>query len=168
MPPTASRREHPPGGKRPWRGRGAGPRLRVAAAATPKTPGVRSGWPGTGAAGVVQCPGRRAEVSCSPRLPVTEDLGGAWGSRHLSAKGGPRGKEAGRPPMAPWCPHAACAPRRGRPDKDACPVSARLLPGKRFLQKQCFRFGPRPVSAERVRGSCNLSSYTLSCSLGHF
>lgn len=108
MPPTASR-EHPRGGKRFRRGRGGrdpgcGWRPQPHQRHWACTPGGRA----LGASGKAgsrrccpECPGRRTEVSYSPRLPMTEAFGGARGSWCPSMKGGPRGKETGRPPVTP-------------------------------------------------------------------
>lgn len=86
MPPTASR-EHPRGGKRfrrGWGGRdpGCGWRPQPHQRHWACMPGGRA----LGASGKAgsrrccpECPGRHAEVSYSPRLPMTEALGGCPG-----------------------------------------------------------------------------------------
>lgn len=176
MPPTASR-EHPRGGKRfrrGWGGRdpGCGWRPQPHQRHWACMPGGRA----LGASGKAgsrrccpECPGRHAEVSYSPRLPMTEALGGARGSRCPSMKGGPHGKETGRPPVTPLVPARGLCSKEGTPrQRRMCPVCV-LLPGKRFLQKQYFRFGPCSISAKRLRGSCNLSRAPhLFYSLGNF
>ena len=56
-----------------------------------------------------------AEVSCSPHTARDRGLGAAHVGRV-----GLAGKRRGAHLRPPRCPHAARAPRRGRPDRDAC------------------------------------------------
>lgn len=175
MPPTASR-EHPRGGKRfrrGWGGRdpGCGWRPQPHQRHWACMPGGRA----LGASGKAgsrrccpECPGRHAEVSYSPRLPMTEALGGCPGLPVPEYEGWASWERDGAPTCDPPGARTWLVLQGGDAQRRMCPVCV-LLPGKRFLQKQYFRFGPCSVSAKRLRGSCNLSRAPhLFYSLGNF
>ena len=107
---------------------GAGPRLQVAAAATPKTLGMHAKWLGAGGLGQGWELQMLSRVPWAPRRgflfpPTAHDRGsgGCPGLPVPECEGWASWERDGAPTFGPpWCPHVACAPRRGRPDRDTC------------------------------------------------